>query len=247
LVEAGNGKHASLVISMCMLSSLIKKMVNFVSLLVTCLSVAIGEIHYATGYTLGDTKIARDGDNKNGKTVHIDGAAAELRMGINEFGLKSYSKQVEEAELYDIGQGDRFEFFICLEPKIDGIQECDEPENLDQFLLAVLRAGFMDLDVLFEGIKEVSKGEGNKRELGSHGSYNYGGYGCRRCKKARRKLNQYDGYENEYEDSISDDAIAAKMNGALRIAIIDTLALDPKSCLFYMINELLHVDIEFGK
>jgi hypothetical protein len=105
----------------------------------------------------------------------------------------------------------------------------------------------MDLDVLFEGIKEVSKGEGDKRELGSHGSYNYGGYGCRRCKKARRKLNQYDEYENEYEDSISDDAIAAKMIGALRIAIIDTLALDPKSCLFYMINELLHVDIEFGK
>ena len=223
-------------------------MVNFVSLLVTCLSMAIGEIHYATGYPLGDKKIAKDGDNKkNGKPVHIDGAAAELRMGINEFGLKSYSKQVEEAELYDIGQGDRFEFFISLEPKIDGIQECDKPDNLDLILLAVLRAGFMDVDVLFEGIKEVSKGEGNKRELGSDASYSYGGYGCRRCKKARRELKQYYEYGKKYEDSISDDAIAAKMIGALRIAIIDTLALDPKSCLFYMINELLHVDIEFGK
>jgi hypothetical protein len=77
-------------------------------------------------------------------------------------------------------------------------------------------------------------------------SYKYGGYGCRRCKKARRKLNQYDENDETAEDSISDDAIAAKMIGALRNAIIDTLALDPKSCLFHILNNLLQVELNLA-
>ena len=146
-------------------------MVRYASLLLACLSVVIGEVKQAHGYiTRGDTKLAEDG-GENKKPVHIDGAAAALRMGINEFGLESYSEQVEEAELLydDIGQGDRFEFLICLEPKIDVSQACDEPENLDQIMLAVLRAGFMDLDVLFAGIKQVGEGEGESRELRRRG------------------------------------------------------------------------------
>lgn len=229
-------------------------MVRFVSPLLACLSVVGAN-------TRGDAKFAREGENLKFKPVYIDGDKAALRMGTNEVRLESYSEQVEEAELYydDIDQVDRFGFVICLEPKIDDdiTQECDEPENLDQIMLAVLRAGFMDLDVLFEGIEEVSEEEeGNGRKLGRRrrGKYKYGGYACRRCKKARRKLSQYDTTDGEYneydgteyEDSISDDAIAAKMTGALRIAIIDTLGLDSKSCLFYMMNELLHVDIKFG-
>lgn len=230
-------------------------MVRYVSFLLVCLCI-VGEIQNAHGYKRDSTKLAGEEDDMLLKPIHIDGSAAELRMGSS---LESYSEQVEEAEQDEIGQSHRFEFLITLEaPEMDKTQTsndeyCYEPEDFDQIMLAVLRAAFMDSNILIEGIKEVSEGNGNRKlQRGGRrrrgrgrrrrrGTQRHGGYGarCDHCKTA-----------GVYED-LSNDAIAAKMTGALRI-LIDTLDLDTEkdSCFFSMAtakHELLHVDMLFGK
>lgn len=225
-------------------------MMRTVVLLLASLSVATALNDY-----IGGTDI----DEK--KSVYIDGKAAELRVETNEFGLDEYTEEVAQyVDDSQVDPNDKFRFLISIiDPTVVGeTGDYCEPKGLDQIMLAVLRAGFMDKDVLFAGIKQEydEHDDGNVRKLQRRrrGKYNYGGYGCRRCKKrggGRKLADRYDEYEqgqDQYieDDSLTDDAIAARITRALRIAIIQTFAVDPASCLFELIDKALQVDIVFG-
>jgi len=134
-----------------------------------------------------------------------------------------------EDELGEVAGSDSEEFFFEIEFRSKGC-DIEVADDMETAMLAALRAGFMDLDVLLHDVSvgsEVQRHaiEGHlidgHRELG--GRYAYGD-ACKRCRSNRRVL------ADNPIDPLEDKEIEARMSKALWISVFKTL-LEHDPCL----------------
>lgn len=148
-------------------------------------------------------------------------------------------------ETPEVDPQDEFDFWISLYP----LKPC-LPSHMAQIMLALMRVGFMDLDVYFDTIEELNQDEGDpgNRELGKRRRWEYAGHGCRRCRGSRRRGGRELQQDFDLTEMLESGAIAWRMDEALDIAIVDTFALheDPMNCLVGMNSSSIEFDISFG-